>query len=80
MLSNMAGRSFSPLQPLIGLLLLSPAAYHMVGCSAATEVWLTNGLTLFALALWCLRMVILARQWCDFANTSFFLVPKEKRL
>ena len=79
MLSNMAGKKFTAIQPIIGMLIVPPAAYHLLGCSDKHEILLTNYLTMTAFLIWLGRMFILALQWRDVSHTSIFITPKEKR-
>mmetsp|Transcript_24690 Transcript_24690/g.30817 ORF Transcript_24690/g.30817 Transcript_24690/m.30817 type:complete len:129 (+) Transcript_24690:504-890(+) len=67
MLNNMAGRKFSVAQPSLALPLVPVAAYHVLSCSAQTEIMLSNSLTIFAGLIWASKMVSLSIQWCDFS-------------
>eukprot|EP00353_Schmidingerella_taraikaensis_P014944 CAMPEP_0185617674 /NCGR_PEP_ID=MMETSP0436-20130131/44411_1 /TAXON_ID=626734 ORGANISM="Favella taraikaensis, Strain Fe Narragansett Bay" /NCGR_SAMPLE_ID=MMETSP0436 /ASSEMBLY_ACC=CAM_ASM_000390 /LENGTH=64 /DNA_ID=CAMNT_0028255553 /DNA_START=12 /DNA_END=203 /DNA_ORIENTATION=- len=64
----MAGRKFSVAQPSLALPLIPVAAYHVLGCSAQTEIMLSNSLTILTGLIWASKMVSLSIQWCDFSQ------------
>ena len=79
MLSGMTGKK-THFFPRILLLLFVPLfAYHVLGVSAETEMVLSIGVTVYSFILFYARVTLISIQWCHFAGTPFFIVPKEKR-
>ena len=80
MLNNMAGKEFKIFSSSLLLLVVPLFAYHVLGISAAQEGWLTFCLTWCTLGIFIARLSIVARQFCDHAGISLFVIPKDKRL
>ena len=81
MISTMTGKVFSNIvQPVIGLLIVPLVAYHGFGVAAETEILLRRAMTALALLFFIARLVIIAIQWGDYANTPFWIIQKPKRI
>ena len=80
MLLNMTGRHYRILNPILLCVLAPLFAYHVLGLSAELETKLTLAMTIVSFLAFWYKMVIVSTQWCDYAQTSFFIVPKSKRI
>lgn len=78
MLHNMTGKEFKIFQPSLLAIAAPLIAFHALQVSAETEILMMRLAVLSVLLRFIWKMVILSIQWCDFARSTFFILPRNQ--
>ena len=77
MLHNMAGKSFSIVQPVI-LLLVVPFIAHYLNLPSEVQRMIPVALTILTWLIFMGKMTIISRQWLDYSQKYFWTIKQQE--